>query len=340
MITVPNVPIPAKSSTYISSPNASGVSSGAASSTQGQPIINESIRPEQKIKLISSFGERGEEPGQFLELSGITTSPSHLLAGDVLGRRVQAFSKTGKWLFTLKSRQETTSKKTASSATNGLFSSPAYLCVDDSGIIYATDSSDHYIRLYDRQGFFIKEIRNHPGKDGGLQGIACDQKGNIYVCDVDNNAVQVLNANLGTWIRSIGGRGGGAGQLQYPAGLTMDKKNNLYVVDYALSRISVFTNGGHPLMTIGSKGSGPGEFNVPRDVAIDRNNKVYVCDSLNHRIQVFASDGRFLYSFGGSGREPGHFLGPSSLAIDLEKHIMYVADRGNNRIQIFQLPAD
>lgn len=304
------------------------------------PTIKEDARPEQRIKLISTFGERGEEAGEFLELSGITTSANHIIVGDVLSRRVQAFSKAGKWLFQLKSRPETTSKKSSPSATGGLFSSPAYLCVDDSGIIYATDSSDHYIRLFDRQGYFIKDIRNHPGKDGGLQGIASDMKGNIYVCDVDNSSVQVLNANMGTWMRSIGNRGGGPGQMQYPAGLTLDKKNNLYVVDYALSRISVFTNDGHPLMTVGSKGNGPGQFNVPRDVAIDREGRIYVCDSLNHRIQVFASDGRFLYSFGGSGREPGHFLGPSSLAIDPEKHIMYVADRGNNRVQIFQLPAD
>ncbi len=317
MVSVPNVPSP----------------SDAA-------VIKENTRPEQRINLISTFGIRGEEAGEFLELSGITTSANHIIAGDVLARRVQVFSKNGKWLFNLKSRPETTSKKSAPSTTGGLFSSPAYLCIDDSGIIYTTDSSDHYIRLYDRQGFFIKDIRNQPGKDGGLQGIACDMKGCIYVCDVDNGAVQVLNANMGTWMRSIGNRGGGAGQMQYPAGLTIDKKNNLFVVDYALSRVSVFTNDGHPLMTLGSKGNGPGEFNVPRDVALDREGKIYVCDSLNHRIQVFASDGRFLYSFGGSGREPGHFLGPSSLAIDPEKHIMYVADRGNNRIQIFQLPAD
>lgn len=302
--------------------------------------LKENLRPEQKIKLISTFGERGEDAGEFLELSGIATSPGHILAGDVLARRVQVFSKNGKWLFNLKGRPETAGKKTTPSVTNGLFSSPAYLCVGDNGIIYATDSSDHYIRLFDRQGVFIKDFRNSPGKDGGLQGIACDLKGNVYVCDVDNSAVQVLNGNLGTWMRSIGNRGGGPGQMQYPAGLTLDKKNNLYVVDYALSRIAVFTNDGHPIMTLGSKGNGPGEFNVPRDVALDSRGNIYVCDSLNHRIQIFASDGRFLYSFGGSGREPGHFLGPSSLAIDPEKHIMYVADRGNNRIQIFQLPTD
>lgn len=308
--------------------------------TPGTPTIRENARPEQKIKLISTFGDRGEDAGQFLELSGIAIGPNQIIAGDVLARRIQVFSKNGKWLFNLKSRPENTLKKTTPSATGGLFSSPAYVCTDDSGIIYATDSSDHYIRLYDRQGFFIKEVRNHPGKDGGLQGIACDLKGHLYVCDVDNNAVQVLSSASGNWLRSIGSRGSGPGQMQYPAGLTLDKKGNVYVVDYALSRIAVFNNDGRPLTTLGKKGNGPGEFNVPRDVAIDRHGNIFVCDSLNHRIQVFASDGRFLYSFGGSGREEGRFLGPSSLAIDPEKQIMYIADRGNNRIQIFQLPSE
>ncbi len=49
---------------------------------------------------------------------------------------------------------------------------------------------------------------------------------------------------------------------------------------------------------------------------------------------LYTRDGRFLRQVGGFGRKPGEFMGPHGLAYDSQGRL-FVADRGNNRIQIF-----
>ena len=63
----------------------------------------------------------------------------------------------------------------------------------------------------------------------------------------------------------------------------------------------------------------------------------FVLDSLNHRIQVFGQGGDWLYTFGGLGSGPDEFVGPSGLSIDNENSLLFVADKGNKRIQVLEL---
>ena len=78
-------------------------------------------------------------------------------------------------------------------------------------------------------------------------------------------------------------------------------------------------------------------FNVPRAVAVDRHDRIFVLDSLNHRIQVFGPSGEWLYSFGSLGPGAEQFVGPSDLCIDNENNLLFVADKGNKRIQVLEL---
>ena len=91
------------------------------------------------------------------------------------------------------------------------------------------------------------------------------------------------------------------------------------------------------MRAFGGKGTANGLFNVPRAVAVDNNDKIYVIDSLTHRIQVFGPTGEWFSSLGGRGTEPGKFFSPSDLALDLDSGLLYVADKGNQRVQVFAL---
>ena len=86
----------------------------------------------------------------------------------------------------------------------------------------------------------------------------------------------------------------------------------------------------------GRQGHNKGELNHPCGVAIDchSNNVLYVSEWENHRITVFTQDGDFIRCFGTKGTGPGGFDCPVDIAIDKDGK-MYVADFGNNRIQIF-----
>jgi DNA-binding beta-propeller fold protein YncE len=80
----------------------------------------------------------------------------------------------------------------------------------------------------------------------------------------------------------------------------------------------------------------PGDnFNRPTDVAWDPAGNIYVADGYgNSRIAKFDKNGKYLKSWGSRGTAPGQFNIPHSLAIDAQGTV-YVGDRGNNRIQVF-----
>ena len=79
----------------------------------------------------------------------------------------------------------------------------------------------------------------------------------------------------------------------------------------------------------------PGMFRQVTDSAWDSHGNGYISDGyINSRVGKVAPDGTWLGSFGTPGSGPGQFNTPHSIAIDAQDHV-YVADRGNGRIQVF-----
>jgi len=283
-------------------------------------------------KPIGMFDSYGKDKQQLKEPGVLCFRSGRLAVGDIATRQVHLFSYDGRWIGNLVVRPSSESK-----TAGGALTKPSGIAVDDKGRVYVTDSSDPYVRIFDSRGVFFKEFCNIQGKDGGIQGIAIDSTGLIYLSDAANGCIQVFQAELGLWMRSIGVKGQSDKEFQLPSGLTTDRLNQIYCVDYGSSRIYVFNKSGSFVRSFGGKGTGPGLFNVPRSVAVDSNDKIYVLDSLNHRIQVFGPTGDYFYSFGGKGSEPGKFRAPADFSIDASNHVLYVADKGNQRIQVFEL---
>jgi DNA-binding beta-propeller fold protein YncE len=78
-----------------------------------------------------------------------------------------------------------------------------------------------------------------------------------------------------------------------------------------------------------------GMFRQVTDMAWDKEGNTYISDGyINSRIAKIDKNGNWLQSWGEPGSQPGEFNVPHNIAIDAEDHI-YVADRGNGRIQVF-----
>jgi DNA-binding beta-propeller fold protein YncE len=281
--------------------------------------------------MIATFGKDNallQDPCVLCQRSG------RLIVADSATRKIHSFTLDGRWLgeFTFTNNQNC---KTM----GGAVTRPSGIAFDSKGLYYVTDSSDQYVRVFDRQGIFLREFKNIHGKEGGLQGIAIDSTGLVYVSEGVGGYLQVYQAETGVWIRRIGSgsKADGPAQMQLPSGLVIDRLNQIYCADYGYSKVFVFSKNGLLLRSFGGKGSANGLFNVPRAVAIDRHDKIYVLDSLNHRVQVFGPTGSWLYSFGGRGSEPGKFVGPADLTIAPESNLLLVADKGNHRVQIFEV---
>lgn len=285
----------------------------------------------QVSKPLHIFDTHGKNRVKLVEPSVVCYRSGRVIVGDTATRQVHVYSFEGRWVGDLVMVDSETKTR------GGSLTKPSGIAIDLKGRVYIVDSSDPYVRVFDSKGVFVKEFCNIQGKEGGLQGIAVDSTGLIYLSDINNACVQVFQSDLGLWMRRISCEGKAETKLQLPAGLAIDRANQLYLADYGSSHVYVFSKSGNLLRSFGGKGNGPGQFNVPRSVAVDRNDKIYVLDSLNHRVQVFGPTGNLFYIFGGRGNEPGKFVGPSDLSIDLENNLLYVADKGNQRIQVFEL---
>ena len=133
----------------------------------------------------------------------------------------------------------------------------------------------------------------------------------------------------------------GEGVFANPHAVTIAPDGNVFCVDNGDSTVRKFTADGKLLMTLGvahqpaPKMSGK-PFSVPAHVAIDkRNGEFYVADGYsNARVHKYSPDGDYLFSWGESGTDEGQFNIVHNITTDSEGWV-YVADRENHRIQIF-----
>jgi DNA-binding beta-propeller fold protein YncE len=138
----------------------------------------------------------------------------------------------------------------------------------------------------------------------------------------------------------------GAGLLLFPHGLHVDREGNVWVTD-GLGKdgkgqqVFKFSPEGKILMTLGKAGvagDGPDEFNAPSAVLVAPNGDIFVADghggNTNARIVKFNKDGKFIKTWGKKGSGRGEIDIPHGLAMD-SRGRLFVADRQNNRVQIF-----
>ena len=130
----------------------------------------------------------------------------------------------------------------------------------------------------------------------------------------------------------------GENMFYVPHGLFVDHEDNIWITDLGRHQVLKFSNSGELLMTVGEErvpGLDGQHFNQPTDVAVTPDGSFYVSDGYrNNRIAKFSADGKFLFDWGKRGSGPGEFRLPHSVAVDAKGRV-YVADRSNARIQVF-----
>lgn len=123
--------------------------------------------------------------------------------------------------------------------------------------------------------------------------------------------------------------------LKQPTGIAFSGKNSeIWVIETAAHRISIFDIKGQKIKSFGSRGTRNGEFNYPTSISIDDSGYAFIVDALNYRIQIFDSSGNFIRTFGEAGNSSGYFAMPKGIATDSYGNI-YVSDALFHVVQIF-----
>jgi DNA-binding beta-propeller fold protein YncE len=194
---------------------------------------------------------------------------------------------------------------------------------------------------------------------GEVAGVAVNSKGHVFVFSRGGTtgpaygaaAAQLLEFDGdGNYLREIGHH---LYAWSYAHAVKVDKDDNVWATDKGSDMVIQFSPEGRVLMVFGRKqeasdeGTGPlkhpkpplppidGEFRQVTDVAWDGAGNTYISDGyINSRIAKIDKKGNWIKSWGEPGSGPGQFMTPHSIATDNAGNV-YVADRGNGRIQVF-----
>src|SRR5690348_8217804 len=194
---------------------------------------------------------------------------------------------------------------------------------------------------------------------GEVTGVAVNSKGHVFVLSRGNTtgpayaaaAAQLLEFDgNGKFLREIGHN---LYAWSFGHSVRVDRDDNIWVTDKGSDMVIKFNPQGRVTMVFGRKqeasdeDTGPlkhpkpplppevGRFRQVTDVTWDPAGNIYISDGyINSRVAKADKNGRWLKSWGEPGNKPGQFNTPHNIAADAQGNI-YVADRGNRRIQVF-----
>ncbi|MFA0964662.1 Calx-beta domain-containing protein [Roseivirga sp. BDSF3-8] len=137
---------------------------------------------------------------------------------------------------------------------------------------------------------------------------------------------------------TVGTQGTGNVQFNFLEGIASGPTGKIFVADRGNDRVQILNADYSYSGEFGSAGSGNGQFNNVVDLDIDNAGNIYALDRSDHRLQVFNSSFTYQFQIGttgtfGSGNSQFRF--PESVAVDNDNNLIYIADRGNDRVQVF-----
>ncbi len=209
----------------------------------------------------------------------------------------------------------------------------------DSKYVYATDSGQSQLSVYDKEGRRIRTI----GPEAGISrpvGVAVDEaKDLVVVVNGGDHTVLLFSRGLKK-LKKVGSRGEKIGQFNFPTYCCILPGKGFAVVDTANFRVQLFNFEGKYLSFFGQQGDISGTFALPKGIAQSPEGHLYVVDGRFSNFQIFRPDGQVLLPVSSGGSAPGTLANPAGIAVGKDGAI-YVADAFNKRVQRFQyLPGD
>jgi len=165
---------------------------------------------------------------------------------------------------------------------------------------------------------------------GQVASVAVDARGHLLVLHRGPQALLEFDTE-GRFVRGFG-----ADLFQRAHSLTIDADGNFWITDVAEHTVTKLDAEGRVLMTLAHP------FEEPTDVAVAPDGSLFVTQGHTRgepKVLKFGADGTLLKSWGGRGTLPWQLAVAHSIAIG-DDGLVYVADRENRRIQVFDLDGE
>jgi hypothetical protein len=195
---------------------------------------------------------------------------------------------------------------------------------------------------------------------GEASAVTVNSKGHVFVFSRGGSSVGPAFAETAAQLLEFGPDGKFVREIgknlyawSFAHGIKADRHDNIWAVDKGSNMVVKFRPNGLVDMVFGRKmeasddGTGPlkhpdpplpaadNQFRQPTDAAFDSKDNAYISDGyINSRVAKIDKDGFWVKSWGDRGSGPGQFNTAHGIGVDAQDRV-YVADRSNRRIQVF-----
>ena len=169
---------------------------------------------------------------------------------------------------------------------------------------------------------------------GDVAAVGVDRRDHVYCFNRGQHPMIVFDRD-GNFLKSWG-----EGLFKHAHGVHMGPDDTIYCTDDGDHTVRKCTLDGKVLLEIGIPGRSAPKysgkpFNKCTHTALSPRNEIYVSDGYgNSCIHKYAANGKLLMTWGEPGSDPGQFNLPHNICCDADGWV-YVADRENHRVQIF-----
>jgi len=246
-------------------------------------VNNRVVVSNKSGNVLFTFGKKGSGNGQMMFPLGIDVdNKGNVYLADSGNHRIQIFDPLGNYISQIRIPSN-----------EGVPADPTDLTVDESiNRMFVVDNDNHYILVYQLDTLELINTYGTPGIEKRQFRypflISSDKDSYLYIVDVINTRVQVLNSD-GKFVHYIGGWGVKKGEFFRPKGVALDSVNRVYVSDGYMGVIQVFKpNGEFDSVLSNSDNSIVKKFNTPVGIYIDNNNRLYVVEMFANRVGVYS----------------------------------------------------
>jgi len=256
-----------------------------------------------------------EGPGRLQQPVGVAVSPSaELFVADSGNQRISVFDEEGTFLRAFGQQGDGP----------GELDRPMHLAFGPDGLLYVAEYINDRISVFRPDGSFVRHLK--PKGLDAPAGVAVDAASIVYVADFYNHRIVVLSPEGSENVWGHAGQGG-LGELHYPTDVAIGPDGEVWVADAYNNRLQRFVAGEAVQMITG--------ITVANGVAVDGDGRVWAVDFDGGQIKAFDRNGAPLGVFGEPGTGRGQLHHPTDIAVEGAR--VYVADFGNDRIQVWRV---